>query len=237
MKIINKYLITFVLILSTITVTAQGKFDVHVQFATMHYWRGLRVSEGPVMTTTVGYFSKSFSAFVFSGVSFTGNYTEVDPVINYTHKNFSITLLDVDNFSGLTPVNYFDYNRKTTNHFIDLSASYKFSFMDISWATILYGNDRIAATSKQRYSTYVEIGVPIKVKNFSVRPFIASAFTLSSEAETMLYSNNKGFSVVNVGFEVNKTLTFKKHSFPINATLGFNPALNQASVQVSINLF
>ncbi len=237
MKTKNIYLIAIFLFLGTFTASAQGKFEMHLQFNTMHYWRGLRVSDGPIMASSVGYFSKGFSAFVWSGVSFTGNYKEVDPVINFTHKNLSITLLDINNFSGLTSIKYFNYDKNTTNTILDMSVAYKFSFMDISWATIIYGNDRIAGTSEQRFSTYVEIGVPIKIKDYSVRPFIAPAFTLNSKAETMLYSNNKGFSIVNVGFDVSKTLTINKHSFPISAVFGINPALNQASVQISVNLF
>jgi len=49
----------------------------------MHYWRGLIVSNAPVFVTSVGYFSKNFSAFVWSGVSLTSDYKEVDPVISY----------------------------------------------------------------------------------------------------------------------------------------------------------
>jgi len=240
MKTRKLYLITLFLIMGTITASAQGHLEAHLQFKTMHYWRGLRVSKAPVFAASAGYFSKNFSAFVWSGVSLTGDYKEVDPVISCTiKKNFSITLLDINNFSGLTStsIKFFNYNKSNTNTILDLSAAYKVSFLDISWATIIYGNDRVTGTSNQRFSTYVELGVPIKTKFASFRPFIASAFALNSNVESVLYSNKKGFNIVNVGFDVSKTIKVKNYNLPITATVGVNPALNQASFQLAVNLF
>lgn len=238
MKTYRKYiLISLIAFFSVGSLAAQGKLDANLQFATMHYWRGLRVSNTPIFATSAGYFGKNFSAYIWSGVGLNGNYKEVDPIITFKHHNFNATLSDINNFSGLNKVNYFDYNKKTTNHIIDLSVGYNFSFVDVSWATILYGNDRVAGTSDQRFSTYVELAVPIKTKFATFKPFIASAFTLNSKAEKMLYSDNKGFSIVNLGFDISKKVKVCNYEFPVIATVAANPALNQASVQLAVNLF
>jgi hypothetical protein len=224
-------------LVTTMTLMGQGKFDVNVQAKTMHYWRGLRVSDGFMTGTSAGYFSKNFSAYVWGGLSIDGDYKEVTPVISYNTGNLSATLIDINNFSGLNKIDYFNYDAATTNHIVDLTLSYKFDFMHVSWSTILYGNDRIPGTDEQRYSTYVELGVPLEVNQTSVTPFIAPAFVLNGDAETMIYGNDESAGIANVGFRINRIVEFGDYQFPVSAEVGFNPALEQASVQLAVNLF
>ena len=225
------------LLASTTGVKAQNKFDVNLQLQSMHYWRGLRVSDGMLTATSIGYYSKNLSIYGWGGLSFNGDYKEVTGVVTYSYNHLGVQLSDIFNFSGTDSIKYFDYKRDETLHLVDLSLLYHFSFMNISWSTIVYGNDCIPGTSKQRYSTYVEFGVPLKINDSSVTPFIAPAFVLNSDAKTMLYGDNDKIGIANVGIKVSKTLLVNQYSFPVSAVLGFNPSLNQASIQLLIDLF
>ncbi|MDZ7777251.1 MAG: hypothetical protein U5L09_17375 [Bacteroidales bacterium] len=216
---------------------AQGGFNVHSEAKTMHYWRGLRVTDAFMIGTSAGYFGDSFSAFVWGGLSLNGEYKEVTPVISYSTGNFSATLIDINNFSGLEKIDYFNFDAETTNHIVDLTLGYDFTFMHVAWSTILYGNDRITGTGHQRYSTYVEFGFPVKVNKTSVTPFIAPAFALNGDAETMIYGDDEKAGIANVGFRVNRIVEISDYKLPVTAEVGFNTALEQASVQLSLNLF
>ncbi len=230
-------LIAVIALATSFTLMAQGRFDVNVQAKSMHYWRGLRVTDGFMTGTSAGYFSESFSAFVWGGLSIDGDYKEVTPVISYSAGNFSATLIDINNFSGLEKIDYFNYDAETTNHIVDLTVGYNFDFMHVAWSTILYGNDRIPGTDDQRYSTYVEIGFPLKVNETSVTPFIAPAFALNGDAETMIYGNDESAGIANVGFRVNRIVEIGDYKLPVSAEVGINTATEQASVQLAVNLF
>jgi len=236
MKIKNKIVLTIVgLLLFATAGYSQNKFDVNAQAKSMHYWRGLRVTEGVMTGTSVGYFGENFSTYAWGGLSVDGSYKEVTNCFSYSKNNFRVTLLDIFNFSGVQDVEYFNYNKDETVHFLDLSVGYSFSFMNVSWATVIYGND-LLANGDQRYSTYVQVEFPIKVKDVTVTPFIAPAFALNSEAETMLYGDDS-FGIANMGLSVGKTLKFAEKEFPVSATLGYNTILKEASVQLAVNLF
>ncbi|GET29947.1 hypothetical protein [Prolixibacter sp. SD074] len=132
----------------------------------MHYWRGLKVTNGLMTGTSVGYFSNHFSLYGWGGLSIDGSYTEVTGIAKYTNKNYSLTLVDIDNFSGLPKVDYFNYKAKETNHIVDLTAAYQFPFMSLSWSTVLYGNDRVVGTSTQRY---LELGFNAALNEASIQ--------------------------------------------------------------------
>lgn len=237
MKLSKSILFAICLLIIGSAAHAQGKFDVNVQAKSMHYWRGLKVTNGFMTGTSAGYFGDKFSAYAWGGLSLDGEYKEVTGILNYKHKDFSATLIDIYNFSGMEKMDYFNYSGGETVHIMDLSLAYNFSFMSVSWSTILYGNDCIDGTDEQRYSTYVEFGFPLELNGTKVTPFVAPAFALNGDAETMLYGDDENFSIANVGFRVNKTVTIGDYDFPVSAEVGVNPALEQASVQLAISLF
>lgn len=235
MKIQNKICLLIAIICCYSSVQAQDNFDVNVQAKSMHYWRGLRVTEAVMTGTSVGYFGDNLSVYAWGGLSVDGKYKEVTNIISYKKGNFKVTLCDIYNFSGATNPDYFNYKKEETLHFIDLEVAYSFSFMNLSVATVIYGNDRELG-DVQKYSTYVNMSFPIKLEKVTVTPYISPAFALNGDAKTMLYGDDN-FGIANVGLIVGKTLTFADKKFPVAATLGYNVVLDQASVQLAVNLF
>jgi hypothetical protein len=53
----------------------------------------------------------------------------------------------------------------------------------------------------------------------------------------MIYGNDESAGIANVGFRINRIVEFGDYQFPVSAEVGFNTALEQASVQLAVNLF
>ncbi len=229
-----------ILLLSGIIVNAQGKFDVGLTIKNMHYWRGLRVSNGFVTAPTVGYYNSGFSAFVWGGMSVDGNYKEVTHIVSYVKNGFGITYTDIFNFSGVKNVEFFNYKQDETIHLCDLALSYDFQDklpLRLTWATILYGNDRAAESGNSRYSTYTEAAFPVKMESYNIEPFIAAGFALNGNDGKSLYTDNEVAGIVNVGLAVGKKVMIGNYALAVTGKLGYNLALNQASVEIAMKLF
>jgi hypothetical protein len=217
---------------------SQSRFDVNLDVKNMHYWRGLRVSNSFVTAPMLGYYNNNLSVFTWAGMSVDGQYKEVSQIISYSAGNFSITLLDIFNFSDTPNADYFNFKADETNHITDLSVSYNFTDaipLTLMMATVLYGNDR-DSQGDNRYSSYLEAGFPIAREAFTVQPFIASGFTFGGSDNNSLYGS-ESFAIVNVGVSVLKKLELGAYTIPIKGTLGFNPSLKQASLEIAMSLF
>jgi hypothetical protein len=232
----------FGLIIAFLIVTSAAyaqNFDVKMQAKNMHYWRGLKVTDAFMTGTSVGYFGKKVSVFAWGGMSLDGKYREVTNVVSYAHKNFSATLIDIYNFSGIQngDLEYFNYKQSESGHIVDLTLGYKLKFMNIAFSTVLYGNDRISAeNTDQRYSSFLQLEFPFKKKDVIITPYIAPAFALNPDAENQLYGNDK-YGIADLGLKVSKKVSIKDYELPVTGQLGYNFMLNQASMQVSIDLF
>ncbi|MFW5708531.1 MAG: hypothetical protein ACOCX0_01760 [Bacteroidota bacterium] len=238
----NKYIKTLVVLLVFVVLVgsarAQGTFNVSLDAKNMHYWRGLRVSDGFVTAPMVGYYSESLSIFAWGGLSLDGQYREVSKIISYSTGNFSVTLLDIFNFTGLADADYFNFKADETNHITDLSLGYNFGQeipLNLMWATIIYGNDR-DSNGDNRYSTYLEASYSVLADNYVVQPYVAAGFALAGADDNSLYGA-KAFDLVNLGLRVSRSVILGNHTIPVTGTMGYNPSLKQASVEIAISLF
>lgn len=237
-KIQNLILLPLLLSLLSTPLNAQGRFNIGMGIKNMHYWRGLRVSDGFVTAPMVGYYNGGFSVFTWAGMSVDGDYREVSQIVSYSAGNFNITLLDIFNFSGLPEFDYFNFDPDETNHITDISVSYDYTEsipLRTTLATIIYGNDRNADGSN-RFSSYLRLGVPFAREGFEVEPFVAAGYALNPKDETSLYGNAP-FAIVNIGIKVAKEIRIGDIIIPIAGVTGFNPSLKQASAEVAISLF
>jgi hypothetical protein len=236
----KKVYIIILLIFATIAqMQAQGKFDAGLAIKNMHYWRGLRVSSGFVTAPTVGYYNGGFAAYAWGGMSVDGNYKEVSQIISYSTGGLSVTLLDIFNFTGIEKPEFFNYSKGETTHLIDLSVGYDFTEnfpLTLMWATMIHGND-LDAEENNRYSTYFEASAPIDRNETTIAPFVALGFALRGNDENSLYTDGESFSVVNVGFSINKTAEIGTWKLPVSARLGYNPSFNEASIEIALQLF
>ena len=204
----------------------------------MHYWRGLRVSDGFITAPTVGYFNGGFSFFSWGGIAIDGDFREVTNIISYSTGGFTVSLADIFNFSGLANPQYFNFDAEETNHIIDLSVVYNFGDaapIRLTMATIIYGNDR-DAFGNNRYSTYLEAAFPIKREGFTVEPYFALGVALSGDATNTLYGD-RNFDLVNLGIAVSRDVKLGNFNMPVTTRFAMNPSLDQVSVELALKIF
>lgn len=122
------------------TATEYKPFSFNLKAKNMHLWKGLRVTDAPVLDVDLNYSSRDgkFKAGLWGGAGVTGYYTEFDYYASYSTNGFSLSVWDINNYSDFPDAGIFDYDRSTTSHFIDVTLGYAFKPipLKLSWSTI-----------------------------------------------------------------------------------------------------
>ncbi|TXD54460.1 MULTISPECIES: hypothetical protein [unclassified Polaribacter] len=237
--------------------TAQEKtlkdspLDFSVDLKTSHLWRGLIISDRPMAAVFLKLKldkSGSFSTGFWGGVAFANesdgtSYQEINYYVQYAKNGLSLGLWNLFNTRGAANPNVWDYDKKTTYHFLDLRTSYHFgkSFpLTLEADVLLFGSRDGQYTNldfEQRYSTYVQVSYPlIKESKVDVSAFVGAGFSLNGN--THLYGDGtQNFDLVNVGLTASKTVKFGDHSVPFSVNTLWNPSVKYARVQLIVHLF
>jgi hypothetical protein len=225
---------------------ASGALDMHLQVKNMHLWRGYAVTESPMTALDVAYVcpSKNFKIGVWGGAGFNGDYREFDYYLAYNKGGFKFEVWDIFNFSPGMPTKLFDYDQKTTSHFIDVTLGYQFgkSFpLYLSASTIVYGRDLEPIASipprygDNRYSTYIHAEYPVYSGNgYDLKLYLGGAVALAGQTQNFYASKT---NIVATGFVVSKNVTLGSYTLPVSATALWNPELNSGNIQLALNLF
>ncbi len=222
--------------------TSYKPFEFSLTVKNMHLWRGYRVTDEAMTAANVYYTSKNgkFEAGLWGGVGLGGNYTEFDYYISYTHKNWTFTIWDINNYTDFPDAQIFNYDRAETSHFIDVSVTYAFENFPLktSWSTIVQGRDTYVTSSgdlRNAFTNYVEASyVVASGKDWNLGLYVGAAF--SFESETHFYGNRPGFN--NFGAVYSKTLkVYDGYSIPVSATAMWNSLQDYGALEVAINFF
>ncbi len=251
MKIIRILICIFSLSLFTNPLPARelwdsSPIDFSAEFKTKHLWRGLEVSNSALIDVDIHLRSrdKSFAAGLWSGASFDGKFREFDYYLSFSKNGFTIALWDIYNFSPDATYNnseVFNYKAHETGHFIDLSLSYRFQHdvpLRLGWATILHGRDRGATNEKNIYSTYVFADYPVvRNKVVDVEIGLAGAFSLNpyKGCHANFYSQHNG--IVDIHLLLSKDIKIGNYVLPVSVLTLWNPANNNANIQLAVGLF
>ena len=218
-------------------------FDFKLQIKNMHLWRGFRVTDTPMTAADVHFTTKDgkFVAGVWGGTGFTGEYTEFDYYVKYTTGGLTLAVWDINNFSDFPDAKIFDYDRATTSHFVDISASYAFKSipLNITWTVIVLGRDTFqeddGAPLQNAYSNYVEASYVIwKQPGASLSAFVAGGG--SFRGDDHFYGQEP--NLVNVGLTYQKDVqVLKSFVLPMSAMAMWNPEQEYGAIQVAVNLF
>jgi len=108
--------------------------DFTVDLKTNHLWRGLVVTDKPMVAVFSSLKlnkSGSFSAGFWGGVAFSNesdgtSYKEINYYVQYAENGFSIGLWDLFNTRTVLEPDVWNYDKNTTTHLIDLRTSYQF---------------------------------------------------------------------------------------------------------------
>jgi hypothetical protein len=245
----------------------KSPIDFTVNLQTNHLWRGLVITDKPVvmvLTSVKLNKSGSFTAGVWGGMAVSNEvdatyYREIDYFVQYAANGFSIGLWDIFNTRGfanrglwdafetreIAIPNIWDYDKETTGHLLDLRTSYNFgeSFpLTLEADVLLYGSGESQLNNngdlENRYSTYVQVAYPlIGNSNVNLDAFVGAGFSLTG-LDTNLYVDGKDkFDLVNVGFTASKIVKLADLNIPVTATTLWNPSYKIARVQLAVTLF
>ena len=232
---LSTLLVLMFIMVSNLTVNAQGKVTVSPSVTTRHYWRGIMVSNSTNVEVDMVYTNDNFTFGAWGGYALDNEYSEFDFHVGYKfNDHFNVAVWDLFANRALQSIDdhdYLDLDRKTTNHLIDASLNFYFTDkfpLSVSVSTMLYGVD-IDADGDQNYSTYVEFGYPVKIGEQSV-----SFFAGLNALEDSTYGESFGF--VNIGATTGKNIKITENfSLDTWAKIGINPQAGSANLIFGVN--
>ncbi len=91
---------------------------------------------------------------------------------------------------------------------------------------------------KNLYSTYVAMDYPVlKGGVVDVKLGVAGAFALNPEKGTDANFYAKDAGIVNINVTASKKLQFGTYTLPVSVMGMFNPANNEANLQIALDIF
>lgn len=213
-------------------------FKVTTDLVSTYIWRGTVGSSNPNIQPTLAIVSGGFEAGVWGSTDFRGSYKELDPYLAYTIKTFKIGITDYDWI--FTNPSYFDYKNKTTDHILEANLSFLGTEaipLSISVNTMIYGADKkwdkntASFSTKQNYSTYIELGWAFK--SFSA----LLGVTPSNGYYGAGYGKVDGFAVCNIGLSSVRNIKISQDfTLPLKGSIFVNPQAESIHFVIGITL-
>lgn len=235
------------------------KLDFSVNIQNNHLWRGLIVTDQPVIMGTLSYKPAEWVEIGLWGASSLSRdtddtlYKEVNYFVDFNYKNFHIGLWDLYNMRNIDPLfasdDIFNYSKKRTAHILELRSHYTFgpAFpLYLEFDVMLYGGANAGEVflnpdgsyDKNRHSSYIEVAYPVvSYKGVDLSAFLGGGFGLNDK--THLFAGPKtGFQVSNIGVLAKKDVRItESYTLPVHMMMIWNPALKYARVQFAATLF
>ena len=223
-----------------IYLNAQIHFETDIK--NMHLWRGIQVADGVVITSDLSFTEKNFKFGFWGGTNSDGNYKEFNNYVSFTKDGFFAKLCDTYNFSDDATYNnteFFNYKAHDTGRFLDAIVSYRFQKkfpLLLSWSTVVFGRDRNASNTSNKYSSYYYAEYPIYNKDeWKVDLGLGGAFALKKGGDkSHFYGKNPG--IVDVDLKVSRDLMIGNYKIPLSVLCMWNPEENRAFFQVALTV-
>lgn len=220
-------------------------FNIHMNIKNMHLWHGSVVTPGVMMASSLEYTTnnKAFTAGLWGGASFNGDYKEFSYYSNYTwFDGFKTSLISHNNYSNSEEPNILSYDKFTSPNFVDVVIEYTISEkipLSVYWSTILCGlggdfEKETDNTITDSYSNYLEIKYKIlKKAKTQLTIFIGGAFSFTTTKT--FYSEHA--NIVNIGLTLDQEVSLFSTKIPVSATGFWNPETKVGALQLDIQLF
>lgn len=224
--------------------------DFNLEIANNHLWRGIEVSDGLVMCTTLALHDKNshFTLGLWNGTNSSGDYKELNFFGEVKAGGWKLALWDTYNFSPGADYNnreFFNYSAHSTGRFLDCILSYSFTEavprfpLTLSCSTILFGRDRWKDNQSNRYSCYLSAEYPLfKNDKWCFEAGVGGTFTWASQKgdKSTFYSDRPGLIHLQLRAQRNVKLA-KNYAIPLFACAVFNPVMERAFFQIGAQVF
>ncbi len=208
----------------------ESPFSISCDLMSRYVWRGTDFGASPSIQPGFEYGTGGFTIGAWGAYAINApGQQEVDLYASYTFSElFSFTVTDYFFPDELSDYKYFNYNKATTGHILELSLSFNGTEklpLSLLFATNVWGDDavRLNADGTERalqYSSYVEASYAFKHLDVFVGANLTASDT--SIGETGFYGDKAG--VVNLGISTTKEILFSdKFSLPLSISLISNP--------------
>ena len=210
----------FIIALSLVgmaTASAKDKIEATIgaDLVSQYIWRGQNLGDLSLQPTLgVGYKGISLSAWGSVGISNSSDTKELDLILKYEHKGFSVGVTDYWFSEGT----YFQYHAHKTTHIWEGFIGYDFGFLSATWYTNFAGNDGLNGSGKRAYSSYFELSAPFRLAKLDWTGTVGIV-----PWRTTSYGTND-FACTNVSLRATKNFLIKqKYHLPVYAGLTSNP--------------
>lgn len=197
---------------------AESNFSLSTDFVSTHIWRGLTSGSAPCIEPFVQWSRGGLKLSGWASIAMDNSYREIDIFATYRWKFLELGIYDYycpNNDANLNDFTMMD--RKGTQHLFEAQAvfygSQKYPFK-ITTACFIGGAD-LDETGEQRYTSYLELAYPFKVKNVKLD------LELGMTPFEGMYASST--SVFNYGFSISKNIKLNdKWSIPTKYKLVYN---------------
>jgi hypothetical protein len=217
-------------------------FQLGLQVKNMHLWRGFKVTSAAMTGVDLGYASRDgrLRFGLWGGAGLTGQYSEFDYYLSYTHKGFTLSVWDINNFTDFPEANIFNYRRAVTSHFVDVTLAYQFQNdipLTLSFSTIVQGRDTFVRSDGQienAFSHYAEARYQLFThEEIRFSAFAGGAFSLKNRAH--FYGEKP--NITNLGITALRIFDLGRHKLPVGVTSMWNPEQKYGAIELSIGIF
>ena len=233
------------LLASLAGIASQAQIHLTADLQNNHLWRGMEVADGCVALADVGYtFAHGHATLgLWGGTNTQGTYKEMNHYIALRAAGLELSAWDTYNFSPGAAYNnrqYFNYSARETGRFLNCTLNYRFQTAQfpllLSWSTIMFGRDRSADNTQQKYSTFVYAEYPVYSRNgWQVDAGVGGAFALHGAGEkSSFYGTTDG--VVHTSLRVGHDLKLGQYTIPVHAMAMWNPQSQKAYLQIGAQI-
>ena len=197
-----------------------------VELQTKYMWRGIEYGTAPTLFPQI-YFNKwGLNIYAMGGYAVNGSHSEVDLGISYSFYGVMIGLNDYYYPSAVGENDhYFNFKRGETGHYLEAVVGYypeKLPFWILA-STYVAGADTLPGTTKNAFSSYLELGLHYDFLN-DHQIALACGMALN---KSFYNDYEKKFSVCNVMLQYTYNVRIKWWTLPLKAALVYNPYRNK----------
>ena len=197
-----------------------------IELQTKYMWRGIEYGTAPTLFPQISFDKWGLNIYAMGGYAVNGSHSEVDLGISYSFYGVTIGLNDYYYPSAVGENDkYFNFKRGETGHYLEAVVGYypeKLPFWILA-STYVAGADLLPGTTKNAYSSYIELGLYYDFLN-DHRVSLACGM---SPNKSFYNDYEKKFSVSNVMLQYTYNVRINWWTLPLKAALVYNPYRNK----------